>query len=209
MKEKMQLFEEFEKHLLEDEKPSVYFNEVVKQDIFEKEYPFTLLGNLKNTPQSREHHPEGNVWNHTMLVVDGAAQRRQESENVRVFMWSALLHDLGKAPTTKINGKGRITSYDHDKVGQGLVAEFLKEFQVEQDFIKKVSVMVRWHMQVLFVVKSLPFAEIDKMLAEVSIEEIALLSLCDRLGRGEMTSKKEKEERENIKTFIKKCGGKK
>ncbi len=38
-------------------------------------------------------------------------------------MWGALLHDLGKAPTTKIR-KGKITSYDHDKVGAELVRNF-------------------------------------------------------------------------------------
>ena len=60
-------------------------------------------------------------------------------------------------------------------------------------------------MQLLFVVKDLPFAEIKNMLSDVSLDEIALLSICDRLGRGELTENKIREEKANIETFIKKC----
>ena len=65
--------------------------------------------------------------------------------------------------------------------------------------------MVRWHMQILFVVKKLPLAQLDKMLQEVSPGEIALLSLCDRLGRGEMDASTRLHELENMKYFISRC----
>ena len=200
----IKIFEEFEKHLMEDKKPSIYFEKVINnQDIF-KEYPFTLLSSLVGTPQSPQHHPEGNVWNHTMLVVDNAAKVKDLSENPRAFMWGALLHDLGKAPTTKIR-KGKITSYDHDKVGAELCRKFLEEFTNDEEFIKRVTALVRWHMQTLFVIKNLPFGDVKGMSLEISIKEIALLSQCDRLGRGELNETKIKEEKENIKTFIRKC----
>jgi hypothetical protein len=60
-------------------------------------------------------------------------------------------------------------------------------------------------MQILFVTKGLPFADIKKMAAEVSLEEIALLGFCDRLGRGKMTNEKRQEELKNIQTFLDKC----
>jgi tRNA nucleotidyltransferase (CCA-adding enzyme) len=195
---------EFEEHLLNDEKPSIYFRQLADSRLFSDTYPFTLLGDLWKVEQPPEHHPEGNVWEHTLLVVDLAAERRYLSEDPRVFMWSALLHDLGKAHTTKVR-RGKITAYDHDKHGAILAADFLKEFTDDEEFIKRVSQMVRWHMQVLFVVKKLPFADIDKMVTEVSLGEIALLSLCDRLGRGDMNEKTKQEEIENIKYFLQKC----
>ena len=139
-----------------------------------------------------------------MMVLDNAALRRNLSKDSRVFMWSALLHDLGKAPATKIR-KGKITAYDHDKLGEDLAIHFLKEFDQEQDFINKVAAMVRWHMQILYVVKNLPFANIKGMLSQVPLEEIALLSLCDRMGRGEMDNEKILEEEENVRIFIEKC----
>lgn len=198
------LFKEFENHLLEDTTPSRYFNNLLAEDIFYEVYPFTLLGNLVKTEQEPKHHPEGNVWRHTMMVVDEAAARKSSSEDPRVLMWAALLHDLGKATTTRIR-KGRITSYDHDKEGKKLSEEFLKNFTDDAVFIKKVSSLIRWHMQVLFVCKSMQFADMRSMLKEVSLNEIALLSYCDRMGRGSMDDAKTYEEKRNIDLFIKKC----
>lgn len=200
----MRNFIEFEGHLLNDNKPSIYINELCKTGIFESKYPYTLLGDLKKVPQSPIHHPEGSVWNHTMLVLDNAGERKDLSKNPRVLMWSALLHDLGKVPTTKIR-KGKITSYDHDKFGERLANKFLKGFTDDLEFIDQVAKMVRWHMQILFVIKGLPFADIGKMISEVDINEVALLGLCDRLGRGEMTIAKKLEEEKGIVTFLEKC----
>lgn len=196
------IFEDFDIHLMNDEKPSKYFNKLLKDtDIFHKTFPFTMLGDLIKTEQNLVHHPEGNVWNHTMMVVDNAAEKKNLTDNPRELLWAALLHDLGKAPTTKLR-KGRLTSYDHDKVGKKLAIEFLREFTDDEEFINNIAVLVRWHMQILFVVKNLPFAEIEKMTSEISPDEVALLGLCDRLGRGEMTEQKRRDEEKNIKIFI-------
>jgi len=200
----MQTFIEIDDHLMSDNHPSTYITELSKTGLFNEKYPYTLLGDLMKVPQSPIHHPEGSVWNHTMLVLDHAAERKYLSQNLKVFMWSALLHDLGKADTTKLK-KGKITAYDHDKWGEKLSAKFLKEFTSDDEFINQVSKMVRWHMQILFVAKGLPFADIGRMASEVSIDEIALLGLCDRLGRGHMTVDKTQEEERNIKLFLEKC----
>jgi tRNA nucleotidyltransferase (CCA-adding enzyme) len=112
--------------------------------------------------------------------------------------------DLGKAPATKIK-KGRITSYDHDKVGAELCIKFLEKFTDDIKFIKQVTALVRWHMQTLYVIKKLPFGDLKSMSLEISIKEIALLSQCDRLGRGEISEVKIKEEKENIRYFIRTC----
>lgn len=204
MKDKHAWFKEIHIHLIEDNKPSNYLKEIICNKEFYKQYPYNLLKELTNTPQSPKHHPEGSVWNHTLLVVDYAAERKSLSEEPSVFMWAALLHDIGKPSTTSIR-KDRVTSYDHDKVGAKLAAKFLQEFNKGEEFINRVSNLVRWHMQALFVVKDLPFAKIEEMLSQVSLEEIGLLTLCDRLGRGEMTEKKVKEEMDSIERFKNKC----
>lgn len=200
MNDIMEFFSEIEKHLMEDRKPSEFL-ERSKGRHEMKILPFIWLKRLEDVEQSPLHHPEGNVWVHTMMVVDQAALRRDSTQNPRVFMWAALLHDIGKAVTTKVR-KGRITSYDHDKEGAKLAVEFLKTCGQEEGFIRDVSALVRWHMQA-FVLKDLPFADVEKMKSEVSIEEVGLLALCDRLGRGTDTDPAEEEER--IRLFIEKC----
>ncbi len=197
---KLLLLNEINNHVLLDEKPSFFLNSVVDTKIF-KEHPFCMLYKLKATEQSPIHHPEGNVWNHTMLVVDWAAKLKNKSKDEKVFMWAALLHDIGKAETTK-NMKGKITAYNHESVGADMCVKFLQEFTTDVKFIKKVVGLVRWHMQILHVVKDMPFANIKSMREETDINEVALLGFCDRMGRTKVDTEKEKN---NIKVFIEKC----
>lgn len=197
-----ELYSNIDKHLLQDAKPSVYLNEIYNNSLF-TQYPLDMLYKLKSTEQSSKYHPEGNVWNHTLLVVDEAAKVKEKSKNSVVFMWAALLHDIGKPSTTKINKlKDKITSYDHDKVGAKLSKEFLLKFSEDDNFKNEVSELIKYHMQILYVVNDLPFADIRGMQNNTDINEVALLGLCDRLGRTNCDRQKEEN---NIKMFLQKC----
>ncbi|MFU0828234.1 MAG: Multifunctional CCA protein [Lachnoclostridium sp.] len=194
---KQNLFLDIHKHLLEDERPSVYLNCVSENPLF-KEAPFSMLKKLKETNQSPVHHPEGSVWNHTLLVVNEAAARKHKSKDREVFMWAALLHDIGKPDTTRVR-KGRITSYDHDTVGEKLTRDFLYYFSCEEEFVDKVANLVRYHMHILYVLKNLNFGNVEKMKQKVDLQELSLLGLCDRLGRLNADTQKEEE---NIRIFM-------
>jgi tRNA nucleotidyltransferase (CCA-adding enzyme) len=195
-----EIFFKIENHLLYDETPSDYLNRISNEPFFQ-EYPLTMLGKLKETEQSPKYHPEGSVWNHTMLVLDEAARCREKSSDQRVFMWAALLHDIGKPDTTQ-RRKGRITSYNHDRVGAELCVKFLREFGCEEPFIREVSALVRWHMQLLFVTKSLAFADVKAMKAQTNLEDVALLGFCDRMGR---LGADREEQKKTIALFLEKC----
>ncbi len=191
---------EINNHILKDEQPSLYLNEISKESVFD-EFPLEMLNSLKKSEQSPKHHPEGNVWIHTMMVLDEAAKIKEKSSDPDVLMWAALLHDIGKPGTTKVR-KGRITSYDHDKVGAELARKFLAELTDDKEFTEKVSELIRWHMQILFVVNNLPFADIRSMKKRTDIHEVALLGLCDRTGR---LGVNRREEEENILKFLERC----
>lgn len=198
--DKIKLFQFIENHLLADERPSVYLQLASNDKVF-KSTPFHMLYRLHSTPQSPVYHPEGNAWIHTLMVVDKAAKVKNRSKNARVFMWAALLHDIGKPDTTK-NRKGKITSYEHDRKGYELSRQFLSFFTDNSEFINDVSFLVRYHMQILFVNKNLPFAKITEMKNEGDINEVALLGLCDRLGR---TNTDQKAEEKQIELFLNRC----
>ena len=172
-------FNEITGHLINDKAPSNYFNSLDKQL---RKYPLSMIWELKNVEQSPTYHPEGNVWNHTMMVVDEAAKVKDHSGDSKVFMWASLLHDIGKPDTTKVR-RGKITSYDHDIVGARLAIKFLEFYTRDYDFIDKVSKMVKYHMHMLYVLKGLPFGNQARMIEETNIHDIALLCKCDRLGR--------------------------
>lgn len=198
MKEK---FLEIEKHLLNDEKPSIYLNEQVENGDFD-EYPLSMIKDLLTVEQNPIYHPEGNVFIHAMMVVDEGATVRERSKDKKAFMWALLLHDLGKKPTTKLR-KGKLTSYNHDTVGAKMAREFLEYFNQDEVFINKVISLVRWHMQILFVTKNSRFQNVKQMLEDVDVDEMILVSRCDRLGRGNLNKLKREETLKEVENFKK------
>lgn len=195
---KTDLYQEITDHLLGDEKPSEYIKSLSNQKELQGP-PFHALWELKKVEQSKKYHPEGSVWNHTMLVLDEAAKVREQSKHPAAFMWAVLLHDIGKPPTRRVR-KGRITTYDHDIEGEKISAEFLRYFDLEEDFIKEVTALVRYHMHMLYVLKDLPYGDMRGLLEKVDIEDMALLCRCDRLGR---TGVSRDEVEEDYQKFLK------
>ncbi|MGL4569760.1 MAG: HD domain-containing protein [Clostridium sp.] len=171
--------------LLNSKKPSEYFNSLLKEGKLNS-YPYLELKKLKDIEQSKVHHPEGSVWNHVMLVLDNGAYYRNYANDKSAFMWALLMHDIGKISTTKIR-KGKWTSYNHDNVGAIESMRFMRAIGIkDEEFLKTVSNLVKYHMHFLYIQKKLPFGNKEEMLREVDINDMTLVFLCDRLGRGNL-----------------------
>lgn len=131
------VFVEFSKALCAD-KPSVFF-EVLKEanvlDIHFKEI-YDLIGAL----QPLEHHPEGDSFNHTMLVVDKAAELTDNLE----IRFSALVHDLGKGITPKEEYPHH---YGHEIKGVDVVGTFGNRIKAPTRWIQAGKVACREHMR--------------------------------------------------------------
>ncbi|MHB1314462.1 MAG: HDIG domain-containing metalloprotein [Christensenellales bacterium] len=183
--------------------PSRTMNTMAGEPFF-RAYPFTMLLKLQQTEQSPLHHPEGSVWNHTMLVLDYAAKVKTQSKDPQALLWAALLHDIGKPETTKTRN-GEITAYNHEKLGTALARDFLNELIDDAAFIEKVVSLVRWHMQILYVVNRLPFADVPTMRCQADATEVAILGFCDRMGR---TNADLQQEEKNIVHFLQECAQK-
>lgn len=93
---------ELEKALMKSDKPSIFFTVLREMDQLDTWFP--EIKSLIGIEQEKLYHPEGDVWNHTMLVLDLAAQLRDQAEHPLGFMLSALCHDLGKITATKKRG---------------------------------------------------------------------------------------------------------
>lgn len=61
-------------------------------------------------------------------------------------MYSALLHDIGKAECTKVNDKGKIVAYGHEKKSAEMIPGALKNVLNDKDIIKYVEDMTLNHM---------------------------------------------------------------
>jgi tRNA nucleotidyltransferase (CCA-adding enzyme) len=107
---------EIQKLLLKARKPSIGFALMKEWGLLATLAPELLP--LEATPQDPEWHPEGDVWVHTLLVVDEAAKliAGLDAPRALAVMLGALCHDLGKPPTTRFED-GRIRSRGHEEAG--------------------------------------------------------------------------------------------
>jgi tRNA nucleotidyltransferase (CCA-adding enzyme) len=116
---------------------------------------FPELEALAATPQDPEWHPEGDVWVHTLMVVDQAAAiasgggwelRGQEPLHV---VLGALLHDLGKSGTTVEvirDGRPRIVSPRHEAAGEAPARALLDRMTFGEQAERAALAIVRWHL---------------------------------------------------------------
>ena len=87
---------------------------------------FPELWALAGCPQEPEWHPEGDVWVHTLQVVDQARGRIDDLTHAQqiAIMLGAVCHDFGKPATTALID-GRIRSLDHEEQGVAPTLAFL------------------------------------------------------------------------------------
>lgn len=136
--------EELKKALTKGEKPSLFFEALRKMgklDVWFKE-----LTELIGLEQDPTFHPEGDVWVHTMEVIDRGAKLRSKASDPYSFMLLCLTHDLGKIVTTEFV-KGRIHAYEHEIKGLPLVNEFICRITNDKSIIGYVNNMVPLHMR--------------------------------------------------------------
>lgn len=147
--------EELKKALLKADKPSVFFETLREMNQLRCWFP--ELEQLIGLEQDRVFHPEGDVWVHTMEVIDRAAEYRDKASDAFCFMLLTLTHDFGKILTTKVSEKdGRIHSYRHETEGIPLVESFVKRITNEKSVVSYVKNMVALHMKPNVVAYSRP-----------------------------------------------------
>lgn len=140
---KERVYEETNKVLLKSTKPSIYFNMLREMNQLKR---FPDLERLIDIPQNPTWHPEGDVWNHTMEVIDKAALVRDQTSFPLGFMYAALLHDIGKADATTKGLDGQIRSLDHEAIGAQQVPEALSRLTTDVKLKSYVQNLVKNHM---------------------------------------------------------------
>jgi tRNA nucleotidyltransferase (CCA-adding enzyme) len=138
---KDRITDEWKKLLLKADRPSIGFHLMNDLGIIERYYPEVKA--LQGTKQEAEWHPEGDVWTHTLMVIDEAA--RLDRRNL-VTMLGALCHDFGKPLTTKMVD-GRIRSHGHEEAGMVPAKAFCRRFTFGSDLEHSVLAITRDHLK--------------------------------------------------------------
>ena len=121
---------EVEKLLLLSERPSRGFALALDLGVVDRLWP--ELGALVGCVQEPEWHPEGDVWVHTLLVIDEARRRIDGLDRgpALAMMLGAVCHDLGKSATTAVID-GRIRSPGHEEAGVEPARAWLDRLNVQ------------------------------------------------------------------------------
>ncbi|MDO8583927.1 MAG: HD domain-containing protein [bacterium] len=151
---KERVSDEIKKLLLKSPTPSRGFELMKDLGMIERYYP--ELAVLERTPQEPEWHPEGNVWIHTLMVLDVAAMIiRQENRNFSEqeklqVMIGALCHDLGKPATTRLgekHGIPRIRSLGHEEAGVEPTKNLCEKWAFSQDICLAATISASQHLK--------------------------------------------------------------
>lgn len=178
------VFEELAKALMKAPRPSVFFEVLAHMGQLDCWFPEVAA--LRGVEQEPMYHPEGDVWTHTMQVVDQAALLREDAQNPLYMMLAALCHDFGKAKATRVID-GRIRAFDHENLGLPLAKAFLSRLSTEAKMHKYVNNMVALHMRpnALVHMRSSRNAYMKLFDEALVPEDLLLLAKADHMGRGE------------------------
>ncbi|WP_455542082.1 CCA tRNA nucleotidyltransferase [Intestinibacter sp.] len=176
------VFEELKKALLKAEKPSIFFTTL--RDMNQLSFWFKEIEDLIGIKQSQIHHPEGDVFTHSMMVLDEAAKLRSQAENKLAFMLAALCHDFGKTITTKVR-KGKLTAYGHELESVNIAKAFLSRLTNKISLKKEVLNLVKLHMKPNQMYNSSKKKSMMKLWDDaIHPADLILLAKADSLGRG-------------------------
>lgn len=175
------MLEELRKLLLKGRRPSLGLR-VLEQTGLIRFFP--EIAALRGVPQEPEWHPEGDVWVHTLMVVDEAAQLRDGGADDEALMFGALCHDLGKPLTTEVID-GRVRSLGHDTGGVAPTRELLQRLRAPHQLTDQVAALVEHHLAPALLDKGGATLRAFRRLARRLGEAHTTMDLLERVARAD------------------------
>jgi tRNA nucleotidyltransferase/poly(A) polymerase len=99
---------------------------------------------MKGVPQPPQYHPEGDVWIHTLLMIEGLPAGSSPT-----LAWGVLLHDVGKPPTFKPASQtgDRIRFDHHVDVGVRMAETICRHYRFSNEETEQIVALVANHMR--------------------------------------------------------------
>ena len=179
---------EIEKLLLQADRPSIGLQLALDLGIIRQVVPELLP--MVGCEQEPEWHPEGDVWTHTLMVVDKARELNGDLDRPRLItvMLGAVCHDLGKPATTAVVD-GRIRSLDHEQAGVEPTVSLLDRLNIHSidgfDVRAQVIGLVAHHLKPGAFRKAAYVSDgaFRRLAQKVDLELLARVARADCLGR--------------------------
>jgi tRNA nucleotidyltransferase (CCA-adding enzyme) len=179
---------ELEKLLLTAERPSIGFALALDLGVVDQWLP--EMQPLVGCEQEPDWHPEGDVWTHTLMVIDTARRLNGDLDRPRLaaIMLGAVCHDLGKPSTTAFLD-GKIRSPNHEEAGVEPTRRLLDRLNVHSmagyDVRGQVIGLVAQHLKpgMFHKAPSVSDGAFRRLAQKVDLELLARLARADCLGR--------------------------
>ena len=98
-----------------------------------------------------EHHHHKDVYQHSLTVLDQAIELEESRGSFEgpdlVLRLAALMHDIGKPATRRLEPGGVVTFYHHDVVGSKIAKKRLRELRFDNDTINDVARLIELHLR--------------------------------------------------------------
>ena len=133
------------------------------------------LVEMRGLFQGKPVQPEGDLWDHTMLVLRLLPVRPSFT-----LAFAALVHDVGK-PFTRANHHGRTSFHSHDQVGSRIADRLCRNLRLSNVERERITWLVAFH-QYLGEAKKLREAKLKRVLAQPGIDELLALHRADALA---------------------------
>jgi poly(A) polymerase len=130
---------------------------------------------MRGVEQSADFHPEGDVWTHTLLLLQQLPAGAPET-----LALGALLHDVAKPVCQRRDGE-RITFYGHPAVGAEMAEAICQRLRRSRDTWERVAYLVRSHLR-LVQAPAMRLSTLKRMLREDGFEELLALARMDALA---------------------------
>jgi poly(A) polymerase len=129
------------------------------------------LAAMTAVEQSKEHHPEGDVWTHTLAALSSR-------KHFGLALGAALLlHDMGK-PSARENGNKERPFENHAEIGAALATRFLRRLGFSDSFTQRVDYLVRFHMMPA-ALNRLPLYRTERLMSSPFFPELLDLYQAD------------------------------
>lgn len=139
---------------------------------------FPEIEAMKGVEQSPDYHPEGDVYIHTLLVLEQISNfKSHPSESLA---YGCLLHDIAKPVCAQREG-GRVTFYGHSEKGAEMAVEILKRLKRSRAVWERVAYLVKNHLRHTQAPK-MRLSTLKRFLGEEGIEELLELTRIDALA---------------------------
>jgi putative nucleotidyltransferase with HDIG domain len=129
---------------------------------------------MKGVEQSPDHHPEGDVFKHTLLTLSHLETPTE------TLAYGCLLHDVGK-PVCFHQEAGRITFYGHTDRGAEMAEAILKRLKRGRAAWERVAYLVKNHLRHTQAPK-MRLSTLKRFLREEGIDELLELARIDALS---------------------------